>query len=161
MEYKMRQAKREVREMSEIVKILDQCPILRIAFFDTPFPYIVPVNYGYSVTDENLLLFVHTAKAGRKIDLARQNERVGFETDRLIEVGKNEKPCCWTSYFESVIGHGTISFAEGEEKKAGMDAIMRRYGFTGPLNYDASPFDHVEILKIDVLSVVGKRHRPE
>ncbi len=161
MEYKMRQAQREVKECGEIAKILDRCPTLRIAFVDERCPYVVPVNFGYTLANGKFTLYAHSAKVGRKIDLAQNCETVGFELDRQIELGKNETmPCRWTSFFESVIGEAKISFARDTEKKTGMDVIMRHNGYEGSLDYDTTSFDHMTVLKLEVLVITAKRHLP-
>ena len=155
----MRKASREVNDPKEISEILNRCLVLRIAFPDKEYPYIVPMNFGFSFEFGKYSLFVHCAKQGRKIDLIRQGIRtVGFETDRLLNVGKSDKPCGWTSFYESVIGEGTVSLVPEKEKKKGMDLIMRHYGFTGDIQYDPRSYELTEIIKIDVTDLSAKRH---
>ena len=42
----MRRADREISEVEEIAKILDSIEIMRIAIFDNPYPYIIPLNFA-------------------------------------------------------------------------------------------------------------------
>lgn len=46
----MRRKDREITDFNEIRKIIDACEILRLGLADGDFPYIVPVNFAYTVT---------------------------------------------------------------------------------------------------------------
>ena len=93
----MRRKEREVNERKEIVAILDQCPVLRIALSTGSVPYIVPVNYAAVERDGQLLLYFHSGKEGRKMDLLRTAPQIGFEADRLVKIMENEVACHWGS----------------------------------------------------------------
>ena len=45
----MRNKSNEVKDFSEIVDIISRCDTIRIAMFDDPYPYIVPVNFGEEI----------------------------------------------------------------------------------------------------------------
>ena len=47
----MRRNDREVTDFDEIVKIIDECEVLRLGLADGDYPYIVPMNFAYRVTD--------------------------------------------------------------------------------------------------------------
>ncbi len=58
----MRRADREISEVEEIAKILDSIEIMRIAIFDSPYPYIIPLNFAYFLSHENkITFFFHSA----------------------------------------------------------------------------------------------------
>lgn len=44
----MRRKDLEVKDIAEIIDIIDRCTVLHIGINDTPAPYIVPVNFGYT-----------------------------------------------------------------------------------------------------------------
>ena len=77
----MRNKINEVKEFSEIVGIISRCDTIRIAMFDDPYPYIVPVNFGEEVTGEQIIFYIHTGYEGKKNDLLRKNPNVAFEMD--------------------------------------------------------------------------------
>ena len=77
----MTRKEREVTDMNEIIKILDKCKILRLGLVDGDEPYIVPMNYGYTMEDGELTLYLHCAPVGRKLDIIRVNPKVFFEMD--------------------------------------------------------------------------------
>lgn len=69
---RMRRKDREVTEMEEIQQIFDECKVCRIGIMDENGPYIVPVNYGYVREEGKVILYIHGAREGKKIDLIRK-----------------------------------------------------------------------------------------
>ncbi len=64
----MRRKDREVVDQKEIMQIIDNCKVCRIAMHDKEGLYIVPLNFGYSYENSQLVLFFNRAKEGRKIN---------------------------------------------------------------------------------------------
>lgn len=77
----MRRKDREITDFNEIRKIIDACEILRLGLADGDFPYIVPVNFAYTVTDGQICFYIHGAVAGRKYELLCRNPVCSFEMD--------------------------------------------------------------------------------
>ena len=71
----MRRKDREVTDFDKIVKIIDQCDILRLGIADGDYPYIVPVNFAYTVEGEQICFYIHGATAGRKYELLKKISR--------------------------------------------------------------------------------------
>lgn len=70
---------REVVEPELIAAILDEINILNLGVNDpSGAPYVVPLSYGYEMTDKELIVYVHFMKRGYKLDLLRQDNRVGL-----------------------------------------------------------------------------------
>lgn len=46
----MRRLDREVKEFQDIVAIMERCDVCRIALNDNGYPYILPLNFGMTVT---------------------------------------------------------------------------------------------------------------
>ena len=86
----MRRQKREVTSPEELRRILEKCQILRIGAMDEEGMFVVPVNYGFEWEDE-LLLYFHSAKEGRKADAFRKDPNVAFELDCGYEVDAGKK----------------------------------------------------------------------
>lgn len=61
----MRRSEREVTDCNEIRQILERAEVLRLAMHDEPYPYIVPVNFGFTMQDDQLVLFFTGQKSGR------------------------------------------------------------------------------------------------
>lgn len=140
----------------ECEALLRRAEVLRLGFSDADGPYVVPVNYGY----EDGKIYVHGPSEGRRIAAVAGGARVCFEVDEG-EVLPAERPCGFTSRFSSVIGYGTARLlSSAEEKRRGLDAIMRHYGSTGA----GIPDEKLRITSVTVIeieSMDGKWHRAE
>ena len=51
----MRRKDREITDRATISGMLDMAEILHIAVKNEPYPYVVPVNFGYEWEDDELL----------------------------------------------------------------------------------------------------------
>jgi nitroimidazol reductase NimA-like FMN-containing flavoprotein (pyridoxamine 5'-phosphate oxidase superfamily) len=148
----MRKTEREIKDHGLIKKIMSEAQICRLAIFDDEFPYIVPLNFGYK---ENAL-FIHCAKEGRKIDLLRKNNKVGFEIEDSYKIVESEVACEWTTKYRSVIGTGEVEIiTDFNEKERGLDVIMQQHGKMENI-YHKRLVDRVFILKLSIKSVSGK-----
>lgn len=48
----MRRKDREVTDLSEIIEIMKNCDVCRLALNDDGFPYILPLNFGMAVNGD-------------------------------------------------------------------------------------------------------------
>lgn len=149
----MRREEREISEKAEIENILEKARVCRLAFVDGDIPYIVPLNFGY----KDDILYVHSAKQGRKIDLMKRNPRVCFEVDELVRFKKAKLACDWGVAYKSVIGTGKAGFIEsGEEKKKALDIIMAHYSGRS-FEYDNDILEKTTVIRIDIVQMTGKQ----
>ena len=66
----MRRSDREVTKFSDIIAIIEKCDVCRLALNDEDYPYILPLNFGINITeDNNLELYFHGASEGTKLKL--------------------------------------------------------------------------------------------
>ena len=120
----MRRKEKQVKEPSKIERMMKQARVCRLGIMDTPAPYIVPMSFGFQ---DNVLYF-HSARKGKKIDLIQKNPNVGFEIDLICQPVKAEQACDWGMTFQSIIGHGKMVFiTDNEKKKTALDIIMSQY----------------------------------
>ena len=153
----MRRKDREIKEIIDLKNIVSKADVCRIAFAVNNTPYIVTLNFGYK-WDNDLILYFHCAKEGRKLDLMRQNNRVCFEMDIDHEIIKGETACEWTMKYKSIIGYGLLEIVgDSNEKKEGFGLIMDKYGFAGKKEYDEKLFNMTEILRLKVTEISGKK----
>jgi hypothetical protein len=137
---------------NEIERIIEKAFVLRIALFDVPFPYLVPVSFGYC---EGTFYF-HSAPNGKKLDLIRQNNRVCFEAEADFGLIEGETPCRWSARYASVIGCGRAYFvADRETKKKGLEIIFRHYS-AAPFTVPDEAVAQVAVIQIKVESITGK-----
>ena len=79
----MRRSDREIKNKQEMLDVMRKCDVCRLAFHDGDYPYIVPLNFGLSVTGDTVELIFHSALEGHKVDLIRRNNRASFEMELL------------------------------------------------------------------------------
>ena len=80
----MRRTDREVKDRALISGMLDMTEILHIAIKNEPYPYVVPVNFGYEWQGDCLVFYFHCAKTGLKLDLMRRDPRVSVNAAAFI-----------------------------------------------------------------------------
>lgn len=133
--------------------LLRRAEVLRLGFADADGPYVVPVNFGY----EDGRIYIHGAGEGRRIAAAAAGARMCFEVDEG-EIVPAEKPCGFTSRFRSVIGYGTARLlTSAEDRRRGLDVIMRHYGSTGEGIPDAK-LEITSVTEIAIETLDGKWH---
>ena len=153
----MRRSDRVVIELSDILVILEKCQVLRLGLCTDNQPYIVPMHFAYERIGGGVFIYLHSAPAGRKIDMIAENSRVCFEADTLHQTLEAEVACEWSAVFESVIGEGDIAVLTDEaEKIHGLDLLMKRYGFAGGPQYHPQALAAVAVLRIAVTGISGK-----
>ena len=155
----MTKRERQVTDLVEIRRILDTGKVLHLGLAVNDEPYVVPMNYGYTMEDGKLVLYLHCAHQGRKLDMIRANSRVFFEIDCDHKPFEGEKPCQYGLVYSSVMGRGTASIvADVEEKKQAMTILMKTQ--TGKdFTFEDRLVSIVTVVRIDVAEYTAK-HRP-
>ena len=59
---------REITDIEEIIKILEKENIIHIGLVDGDEPYVVPMNYGFTMENGKLTIYLHGATEGKKLD---------------------------------------------------------------------------------------------
>jgi nitroimidazol reductase NimA-like FMN-containing flavoprotein (pyridoxamine 5'-phosphate oxidase superfamily) len=153
----LRRKDREIKDIVDLKDIVRRADVCRIAFAVNNTPYIVTLNFGYKWNNE-LTLYFHCAREGRKLDLMRQNNRVCLEMDIDHELQLGETPCEGTMKYKSIIGYGLLEIVQDpKEKRKGLDLIMDKYGYAGKKEYDEKLFNMTEVFKLKVTEISGKR----
>ena len=117
---------REVTDPGEILEILDKSMVVHLAMVDGDEPYLVPMNYGYTMEDGKLTLYVHGAVKGRKIDVLRANPKVFFSMECDVTPFDGPVACRYGTTYASIMGAGKAEILEDvEEKKAGLSVLMK------------------------------------
>ena len=150
----MRRKNQEVTDKSIIEEILTKSDFCRIAINDNEYPYLVPLNYGYR---DNTLYF-HSAAIGKKVDLIKKNNKVGFEIEYSAKTIPHEQPAKWSTKYLSMIGYGEVEIiTDGIEKKKGLDIIMSHYSDSINNEYEDSQVNNLVILKLKITGLTVKR----
>lgn len=90
----MRRCDREITDFSHINDIISRCDCLRLGFVDNNEAYIVPVNFGFEIEQDNkLALYFHSAAEGRKAKLLPEQKYITFEMDTKHELVEADIAC--------------------------------------------------------------------
>jgi len=155
----MRRKDRELTAKQELLAILDEADVCRIALATGGAPYIVPLNFGF-VWEDELTLYFHSASEGRKIDLLQRDNRVGFEIDTAHEIVRSENACKWSMRYKSLVGTGAVFFIEDEiEREFALNAIIQKYGHAGRGIFNRETLQRMAIYKLIVEELSGKQKK--
>lgn len=114
----------------EVDRLLKSCRICRMAFNDSPQPYIMPLDYVYL----NGKMYFHFARYGKKIELFNKDPHVSVEVDRYDKD---------ITEYESVTLMGTLSKVAGqEEKKKASEALLSTIKSRGGMRNVAARHGH-------------------
>lgn len=151
---------REVTDLQEIIGILDRAKIVHVGMIDGDRPYVVPMNYGYTMESGKLTLYLHGAPRGRKLDVLRQNPKVFVVIDTDREPFEGEAACQYGMVYSCVMGEGVAELVEDTEgKKDGLKKLMKTQ--TGKdFEFVDKMVGGVTVIKIHVDHYTAKR-RPK
>ena len=149
----------QITDEKQIRAILDTAKVLHLGLCVDNEPYVVPMNYGYTMEDGKLVFYLHGATRGKKLDMIRANPRVFVELDCDRQPFESEKPCQYGLAYSSLMGRGTARIIDDvEEKMAAMTALMKtqtKKDFT----FNEKLVSIVAVVRIDVEEYTAK-HRP-
>ena len=155
----MTKRERQVTEPQQILEILDRAKVLHLGLCVDNEPYVVPMNYGYTMEDGKLVMYLHSAVRGKKLDMIQANPKVFFAIDCDRQPFEGEKPCQYGLVYSSVMGKGIATIVEDvEEKMKAMSVLMKTQ--TGKdFTFDERLVSIVAVIRIDVQEYTAK-HRP-
>lgn len=152
----MRRTDKEITDKAQIDEILQKAEVIRLAMVDDGEPYIVAMNFAYS--DSGNCIYLHSAAAGRKINILEKNSRVAFQTEIDAEPVLREVVCDSTARYKSICGTGRVYFVrDADEKKKLLDAIMLKYSGRSGFVYSERAFDQTLGMRLEIDSLTGKK----
>ena len=149
----------QITDPAEIRRILDTAKVLRLGLAVDGEPYVVPMNYGYTLEEGKLTFYLHSAMRGKKLDMLRANPRVFIELDCDQVPFEGTKPCTYGLSYSSLMGRGEAVLVEDvEEKMEAMTVLMKTQ--TGKdFSFDEKLVSIVAVVRVDVAEYTAK-HRP-
>lgn len=164
----MRLFKRKVKEPERLREIVEKCEVVRIGAVDEEGMFIVPVNFGYEMTEEKpgdkpmLRLYFHSAREGRKAEAFAGNPRVAVEMDCDHQLIQGDYTCSYSYAYTSIMGNGNITLlTHREEKIHGLKVLMEHLGASEELVFDEGMLERVNVYRIDVDTYTGKMRTPK
>jgi nitroimidazol reductase NimA-like FMN-containing flavoprotein (pyridoxamine 5'-phosphate oxidase superfamily) len=150
----MRRTDREITDFDQIADIVRRADTLRLGFNGDPYPYVVPLSYGFTAEDGKLTFYIHGAREGLKYELLAKNDKVCAEIDIFHRYAETAYGV--TAEYESVIGFGQARIITGAEAVGGLDLLLAHCGYAD-FAYDKAVMERVRMIKIELASFTGKR----
>lgn len=134
-----------------VADVLNRAPYVSLALADADGLYSVPVNFAFA----DGVLYLHSAKKGRKIEAlrcaARAGTSVAFCAATDLEMKTGEKACQWGYKFRSVLGSGTVRILDdSKEAQAALGVIMKKYAGSDDFPYDGKILAATAVVAIQV-----------
>ena len=91
--------------------------------------------------------------------MSKDGANVGFEIDGQFELIEGKKACDYSCKYQSVIGNGKIKILEDlEEKKKGLNAIMKQNTGKTDFEYNPKMIQNVSVYMLSVTKLSCKGH---
>lgn len=156
MKREMRRRDREVTDVNTITDILDNSRIVHIAMIDGVEPYMVTMNYGYKMEHGKLTLYVHSANAGRKLDVLKGNPKVFVEMECNMQIVEGEPACRYGMAYASLMGSGTAVFLEEPEAKMAALSNLMKVQTGKDFEFNETMASAVTVIRIDIAEYTAK-----
>jgi len=138
-----------------LMEVLERSQVLHLAFTDEAYPYVIPLNYGAVCEDGQIVIYLHWASLGRKLELYRSHPEVGFSASWFQETESPKVHCVMR--YQSVVGGGVLSEVVTEEEKVkGLNILLAHYGKRQLARYSEALFKDIRIMKLSVVTITGK-----
>ncbi|MDE5864849.1 MAG: pyridoxamine 5'-phosphate oxidase family protein [Lachnospiraceae bacterium] len=151
----MRRSDREVTEFEDMIAIIKECDVCRLALNNGEYPYILPLNFGLAVVDNRIELYFHGALEGTKYELMEKDNRASFEMDCSHKLVTQEDTGNCTMAYKSVIGQGYIEMIPEEKKYNALCILMKQY-HKEEFAFNKAVMPQTKVFKLVVEHMTGK-----
>lgn len=150
----MRRPEKQISDKRMLETILNEAIICRIGLCKDNIPYVVPMSFVYY----DNALYLHAAKAGKKMEMISENPLVCFEMEYGAEVIPAATSCGWSMKYYSIIGQGNAFLIMDEEDKTrALNLLMEKYAGEKKPSYSDDILGKVAIIRIDITEMTGKK----
>lgn len=153
----MRKREYEITDEGVLREILDKSKTIHLGLSDDGQPYVVPMNYGYTLENGTLIFYLHGATEGYKYEVIRKNPKISFSIECDVIPFEGKVACQYGMAYRSVLGKGHAEIIDDvEEKKSALSILMRtqtgkEFVFTEKL------VSIVNVIKIEVTEFSAKQ----
>ena len=159
----MTRRERQVTDRDEIREILVKSKVVHIGMVDGDEPYVVPMNYGYTMDEDgHLTLYLHGATQGRKLDILRKNPKVFFSLECDVAPFSGDVACRYGMAYRSLMGKGTAVFVEDPAEKIAAMVELMKTQTGGDFTFEEKLVKVVSVIRIEVTEYTAKKRlKPE
>ena len=155
----MTKRERQITDQHQIIDILNRAKVLHLGLCVDNEPYVVPMNYGYTMEGEKLVVYLHSAVHGKKLDMIKANPKVFFEIDCDVVPFEGVMPCQYGVTYSSIMGRGTAQIVEDVEEKMKAMSVLMQTQTEKEFSFNERLVSIVAVIRIDVEAYTAK-HRP-
>ena len=149
----------KITDETQIRGILDTARVLRLGISVDNEPYIYPMNYGYTLENGVLRLYLHSAVKGNKLDLLRKNPNVCFELDCDNVPFEGKVACQYGLSYSSVSGRGRAVIVDDVPEKLEAMSVLMKTQTGKDFTFNERLVSIVAVIRLDVTEYTAK-HRP-
>ena len=153
----MRKSDREIKSKEEIIDIIKRCDVIRLAFNNGDYPYILPLNFGFEVKNDKVIFYLHSALEGTKVDIMKKDNRASFEMVTKHELQYYEEKGYCTMSYESIIGRGRIRILPEDEKMNALKKLMGHYHKSEDTYFNPAAISRTLVYSLEVEEMTAKR----
>lgn len=158
----MRRKDREITDRDQIMEIVRRCSVVHVGMVQDGKPYVVAMNFGWERQGDDLVLYLHSAYEGRKMEALRQAPDIFWQMDCDHELAWDEKmgPCACSWRYASVTGSGRVAFVEDPAAKAhALNCLLGHLqGSAGSYTFPPAALQKTCVWRVVCTDVTGKRH---
>ena len=149
----------QITDEQQIRRILDTAKVLRLGLAVDGEPYVVPMNYGYTLEEGKLTFYLHSAVQGKKLDMLRANPRVFVELDCDQVPFEGRVACQYGLSYSSIMGRGRAVLVEDPQEKMEAMSILMKTQTGKDFAFNERLVSIVAVIRVEVSEYTAK-HRP-
>ena len=149
----------KITDEGEIRRILDTAKVLRLGIAVDNEPHIIPLNYGYTLENGELKLYLHSAVKGNKLELLKKNPNICFELDCDLIPFEGKVACQYGLSYAAISGRGRAVLVEDVEQKMEAMSILMKTQTGRDFQFNERLVSIVAVIRVDVTQFSVK-HRP-
>jgi len=148
-----------ITDEQQLRAILDSAKVLRLGLSVDNEPYIYPMNYGYTLENGELKLYLHSAVNAHKLELIRKNPGVCFQLDCDNIPFEGKVACQYGLSYSSVSGRARAVLVEEPQEKMEAMSVLMKTQTGGDFTFNERLVSIVAVIRLDVTEFTAK-HRP-
>lgn len=155
----MRKRELEVTEEEKIRHILDSSMVIHLGLLSEEGSYVVPMNYGYTYENGELVFYIHGAREGHKYEMIEKNPKVSFALECDMVPFEGKVACQYGMAYSSILGQGVARIITEPEEKMSALTILMKTQTKKDFVFDERLVSIVNVIEIRVTEFSAK-HRP-
>ncbi|MHC1787091.1 MAG: pyridoxamine 5'-phosphate oxidase family protein [Christensenellales bacterium] len=157
----MRRNERAITDRSRMLALLDACGVMHLGLCLEGEAYVVPLHFGWEDGEVGLRLYFHSAREGKKASWIGQGAPCAVTLTGPSGVLPGQDACGWSAHYASLMIRGRVQpLLEEEERRHGLDLILRHCGYPGQPVYRKASLEATAVYCIQAEEMTGKENQP-